>query len=91
MIGAESKEFLVSLFTDLRKDLDEREPEAPKKAAIYGALLEALNSESFPDNEALRVYVAGLAKATDEVNGYERAALEHRALAELLGALGGPR
>ena len=87
-ISPTSKKFLVFLFADLRKDLNEQEPGAAKKVAIYDALLEALNTGNFPDNETLREYVAGLAKATDEANGYERAALEHRALAELVGALG---
>ena len=46
-----------------------------------------LRREAFPDNEAVRQYVAGLAKATDEANGYEQAALEHQAFEELVAEL----
>jgi hypothetical protein len=90
LIDPKSKEFLVFLFADLRKDLDEREPGAAEKATTYDALLDALNSGSFPDDEGLRVYVAGLAKATDRENRYEQTVLEHHALAELRDALAGP-
>jgi hypothetical protein len=100
-ITPESKAFLVWLFTDLRKDLAERAEEtgpgrpSPAKAArdlaIFDALLTGLaQGDAFPDDDALREYVIGLAKATDEANEYEQAALEHRALAELVGALPGP-
>jgi hypothetical protein len=87
LIDPKSKEFLVSLFADLRKDLDEREPGAAEKAVMYEALLDALDSGEFPDDEALRGYVAGLAKATDKENRYEQTVLEHNALAELRDAL----
>jgi len=89
-IAPESKEFLVSLFTDLRNDLDEREPGAAEKAASYDALLDALSSGVFPDDESLREYVAGLAEATDRENRYGQAVLEHHALAELRDALTRP-
>ena len=86
-IAPESKEFLIALFTDLRNDLDERERGAAEKAATYDALLDALSSGVFPDDEALREYVTGLAEATDGENRYEQAVLEHHALAELRDAL----
>lgn len=86
-IAPESKEFLVVLFTDLRRDLEEGQPGTAEKAAIYDALLDGLNEGRFPDDETLREYVSGLAKATDEETGYQQAALEHRALTELLTAL----
>ncbi len=97
-IASESKAFLVWLFTDLRKDLAERADEVgqgspdPEKAArqlaIFDALLTGLaQREALPDDEAVREYVTGLAKATDEANGYKQAALEHRAFGELIGAL----
>ncbi len=98
-ITPESRDFLIRLFTDLRKDLAERVDEEgqgssdPKKAArelaTFDALLAGLaQREAFPDDEALRQYVTELAKATDDETGYEQAALEHRALAELVAALG---
>lgn len=86
-IAPESREFLISLFTDLRNDLDERERGAAEKAATYDTLLEALNSGSFPNDEGLREYVAGLAEATDRENRYGQTVLEHHALAELRDAL----
>lgn len=86
-IAPKSKAFLVALFAELRKELDGREPGANEKAAMYEALLKALNSGDFPDDEALRKYVAGLAGATDEENRYEQAVLEHDALAELRNVL----
>lgn len=89
-IAPESKEFLIALFTDLRNDLSEREPGAAEKATTYDTLLDALNSGSFPDDEGLRAYVAGLAKATDRENRYEQTVLEHHALAELRDALTRP-
>jgi hypothetical protein len=100
-IAPESKAFLVWLFTDLRKDLAERAEETtqgspdPEKAArdlaIFDSLLTGLaQGGAFPDDEGLREYVIGLAKATDEANEYEQAALEHRALAELVQALTAP-
>lgn len=86
------------MFTDLRTDLESQvrdggkgspDPEeAAGKLATYEALLAGLaQREAFPDDEAVRQYVAGLAKATDEANGYEQAALEHQAFAELVAAL----
>jgi hypothetical protein len=86
------------MFTDLRTDLEGQvrdggkgspDPEdATRKLAMYEALLAGLaQREAFPDDEAVRQYVAGLAKATDEANGYEQAALEHQAFAELVAAL----
>jgi hypothetical protein len=100
-IAPESRAFLIGLFTDLRKDLADRasaegrgslDPEeAARDLAIYEALLAGLaQQEPFPSDEATRQYVIGLAKATDEANGYERAVLEHRALAELERALSPP-
>jgi DNA-binding transcriptional ArsR family regulator len=81
-ISPESKEFLVSLFTDLRDDLKSDRP-------IYDALLSGLAEDGeLPEDEALREYVIGLAKATDEENRYEQTVLEHRAFAELARALG---
>jgi len=98
MIAQRSKAFLIDTFTDLRDDLEGRLREGgpggpdPEKAAhdlaIYEALLAGLTKrEAFPDDEAVRRYVAGLAQATDEANGYEQAALEHRAFSELVAAL----
>jgi hypothetical protein len=98
-ISQRSRAFLVDTFTDLRDDLQDRVREGgpgrpdPEKAArdlaIYEALLAGLTQrERFPDDEAVREYVGGLAKATDEANGYEQAALEHRAFSELVAALG---
>ena len=98
LIGPQSRAFLVEMFTDLRDDLEDQvrdggkdgpDPEeAARKLEMYEALLAGLaQRESFPDDSALREYVTGLAKATDEANGYEQAALEHRAFAELVGAL----
>ncbi len=99
MIAQRSRSFLIDTFTDLRDDLENRLQEGgpggpdPEKAtrdlAIYEALLAGLaQREAFPDDEAVRQYVAGLAQATDEANGYEQAALEHRAFSELVAALG---
>jgi len=98
MIAQRSKTFLIETFTDLRDDLEGRLREGgpggpdPEKAArdltIYEALLLGLTRrERLPDDEAVREYVGGLAKATDEANGYEQAALEHRAFSELVAAL----
>lgn len=87
LIDPKSKEFLISLFADLHRDLDEREPGAAEKAAMYEALLDALDSGEFPDDETLREYVAGLAEATDKENRYEQTVLEHHALTELRDAL----
>lgn len=100
-ITPESRAFLVWLFTDLRKDLAERAEETgqgspdPEKAArelgTFDSLLTGLaQGDAFPDDEVVREYVIGLAKATDEANEYEQAALEHRALAELVEALTAP-
>ncbi|MFL5901038.1 MAG: hypothetical protein ACJ75S_07550 [Solirubrobacterales bacterium] len=56
--------------------------------AIFDALLARLvQGEALPDDEAVHHYVAELAEATDEENGYQQAALEHRALTELVAAL----
>jgi hypothetical protein len=98
MIAQQSRTFLIDTFTDLRDDLEDRvrkggrgapDPEsAGRELATYEALLAGLTQlGAFPDDEAVREYVAGLAKATDEANGYEEAALEHQAFAELVGAL----
>lgn len=94
----QSRTFLIETFADLRDDLADRvrnggqgspDPEkAARELAIYEALLAGLTQrEAFPDDETVRQYVTGLAKATDEENQYEQAALEHRAFAELAGAL----
>ncbi len=98
-IALESKEFLVFLFTDLRDDLANQlgakgpgRPSAKtiaRKRTIYEALLSGLaEGGKLPDDDRVREYVAGLAKATDEENQYEQAVLEHRAFAELSSALG---
>ena len=97
-IAPESRAFLVKLFTDLRTDLADRmgvegggslDPEqAERDLAMYDVLLAGLTQrEAFPDDEALRRYVAGFARGVDEGNKYEQAVLEHRALAELSDAL----
>lgn len=96
-ITEESTAFLICLFTDLRRDLAELagapqgspDPEkAARDLAIFDSLLAGLaQGGAFPDDEGLLEYAIGLAKATDEANGYEQAALEHRALAELVRAL----
>lgn len=96
-IVPESQQFLVSLFTDLRKDLladraSEEDPDRERMArelAIFDALLAGLaQGGALPEDEAVRRYVVELAEATDEETGYEQAALEHRALTELATALG---
>lgn len=98
LIAPQSRAFLVEMFTDLRTDLENQmgesgkgspDPEeAARKLAMYKALLAGLTqSEAFPADEAVRQYVAELAKATDEANGYEQAALEHQAFAELVAEL----
>jgi hypothetical protein len=81
-IAPESRGFLIGLFTDLRDDLEDQ-PGSSGRAAIYAALLAGLEGGEFPDDEAAREYVAGLARATDEENEYAQAVLEHRALEEL--------
>ncbi|HEX7245850.1 MAG TPA: hypothetical protein VF245_09825 [Solirubrobacterales bacterium] len=97
-ITPESAKFLVELFTDLRNNLREqmREPgegnprldEANRKLDIYEALLAGLARDAaFPDDDALREYVSGLAEGVDQANKYEQVVLEHRALAELVDAL----
>ncbi len=85
-IAPESREFLIGLFTDLREDLEE-DSDGSGRAAIYEGLLAGLEGGELPDDEAAREYVAGLARAVDEENGYAQAVLEHRALAELENAL----
>lgn len=85
-IAPDSRKFLIGLFTDLRDDL-EGQSGSSGTAAIYDALLAGLEGGEFPDDERVREYVAGLARATDEENGYAQAVLEHRALAELGDAL----
>ena len=77
---------MIGLFTDLREDLEEGS-ESSGRAAIYDSLLTGLEGGEFPDDEAVREYVAGLARAVDEENGYAQAMLEHRALSELGRAL----
>jgi len=97
-IAPESRAFLIKLFTDLHKDLADRmagegegslDPEqAERDLAMYEVLLAGLSRrKAFPDDEALRQYVAGFARGVDEGNKYEQAVLEHRALAELVDAL----
>lgn len=96
-IAPDSKEFLVWLFNDLRKDLAERADEGGKgnpdpetaapQLAIYDALLTGLARGETPDDETVRQYVSGLAKSADEENEYERVLREHRALTELDKAL----
>jgi DNA-binding transcriptional ArsR family regulator len=91
-IAPESREFLVSLFTDLREDLANQtgDEAVAGKRTIYDGLLSGLaDEERFPDDETVREYVVGLAKGVDEANQFEQATLEHRALAELVRALGG--
>lgn len=85
-IARESRQFLVDLFTDLRRDLG-GQPRRPRQVAIYDVLLTGLDEGAFPDDDELRSYVAELARGTDEANGYAQASLEHRAMAELLDAL----
>jgi hypothetical protein len=98
MIAQQSRTFLIETFADLRDDLRDQvqkggrgSPDparAGRQLAIYEALLAGLaQGGEFPGEEAVREYVAGLARATDEENGYEQAALEHRAFAELVEAL----
>jgi DNA-binding transcriptional ArsR family regulator len=81
------------LFVDLREDLANQKGAGAVagKRAIYDSLLSGLadNDGRFTDEETVREYVVGLAKATDETNQYEQAMLEHRAFAELIWALGG--
>lgn len=90
-IAPESRAFLIELFTKLRGDLAERASEevgAARELRIFDALLAGLQrAGSFPDDDELREYVAGLAEATDRENEYEHVVLEHRALAELGAAL----
>jgi len=97
-ITQKSRSFLIDTFTDLRDDLEDRlreggpggpEPEkAASDLAMYKALLSGLaQRKAFPSDEAVREYVTGLAKATDEANGYKQAILEHEAFAELVAAL----
>lgn len=100
-IARESAAFLVEMFTGLRDDLEQQvqaggkaSPD-PRKAAhdlaIYEALLASLTAcEAFPEDVGVRQYVADLMRVTDEENGYEQAALEHRAFAELAATLGEP-
>jgi hypothetical protein len=95
-IAPDSKEFLIWLFTGLRNDLANRarsegqgSPDPDKAArdlAIFDALLTGLEQGKASDDEAVRRYVAELARATDEENEYERVEREHRALTELSDA-----
>jgi hypothetical protein len=98
-IAAESREFLICLFTDLRDDLadqaDAGGPSAPdpesvaRLATIFDPLLAWLSGGStLSDSDQVREYVVELAKATDEESEYERVEREHRALTELADALG---
>ena len=94
-IAPESRAFLVALFTKLRKDLGDQVGKggsgASRELAIFDALLAMLNRPGeLRGDEALRGYVAELARLTDESNEYEQVALEHRALAELGAALAAP-
>lgn len=66
---------------------DEGGQGSPGQLAIFDALLTGLVRGKMPDDEAVRGYVVGLAKATDEENKYEQATLEHNAFAELVRAL----
>jgi hypothetical protein len=96
-----SKDFLIDLFTALLADLEDdlrgggigttsSFEGAAGERVIYRALLNALEGGGpFPDDEQARWLVAGLARAADEGNQYEQAALEHQAFAELDAALGG--
>ena len=96
----ESRAFLIELFVSLHDDLVEQVKEGrqahldPQKAArdltTYEALLTGLTGRgAFPDDDEVRQYVVGLARATDEANGFEQATLEHCAFRELVAALGG--
>jgi hypothetical protein len=91
-IAARSRDFLTERFTSLRDNLAEQveagevsDPEqAARELAIHDAVLVALSLDgSFPNDDAAREYVAEVARAVDEASGYEQAALEHRAFAEL--------
>jgi hypothetical protein len=97
-IAAESREFLVWLFSDLRDDLvhqaDVEGPVVPdpetvaRNTAIFDSLLAGLReNHTLPDTDDVREYVEELAKATDKSNEYERVAREHRALTELRNLL----
>jgi hypothetical protein len=97
VIDAESRDFLIEMLTDLRDDLEEQVRKggpggpAPEKAArdrtVYAALLDALKGRgAFPDDERVREYVAGLARATDQENEYERTVLEPGARGTRRGA-----
>jgi DNA-binding transcriptional ArsR family regulator len=97
-IAADSREFLIQLFTDLCKDLadqaDAGGPSGPdpetvaRNIAVFDALLGVLLDESeMPDDDRVRSYVEELAKATDKENEYEHAVREHRAFAELRNTL----
>jgi hypothetical protein len=99
-IAPASREFLLSLFTDLREDLADQvgareaghpgAEEIARKGRIYDALLGGLaEGGELPEDEVVCEYVLGLARATDEANQYEQTVLEHRAFAELTRALGG--
>ena len=85
-IAADSRRFLIGLFTELR-DNAEQQPSGGGNVELFDALLAGLQGGDLPSDERVREYVAGLAHGTDEANDYERAELEHRALRELGDAL----
>lgn len=96
-LEAQSRGCLIDIFTTLRAELAEQirkgavtdAAKADRNLAIYDALLAGLTGrEALPDGKDMRECVAELARATDEANGYEQAALEHRAFRELVGAIG---
>jgi len=58
------------------------------KAVYTGSIPVGRAAGAFPDDDGMRRYVDDLLRIADEENGYEQAALEHRAFAELIVALG---
>ncbi len=97
-IASRSREFLIETFTQLRDDLVAEirsstggRPDrvgAGRRLAIFEALLDGLHGGAFPDDSALREYVAEMAEAVDDANDYVQASLEHQAFAELIAELG---
>jgi hypothetical protein len=98
-IAPDSRAFLVEMLTGLRDGLAEEmrtggragpDPaRATRDLAVYDVLLAGLSGrDPFPDDESVRHHVAELLRITDEENGYEQAALEHRAFTELAASLG---